>query len=113
MRRDIIDDNRAGGHDGTVSDFDIAKYHAVRTNPDVVADRDRTGCMALVANRLSWIGVIVITAVDNYIRSDENVIAYTDVRACRYYRATIHKYSVPEVDALWEFKDNTLGNVQL
>ena len=40
--------------------------------------------MALALNRLSWIGVIVITTVDNHIRSYENVIAYMDVRTRRY-----------------------------
>ena len=40
--------------------------------------------MALAPNRLNWIGVIVIATVDNHIRSYENVIAYMDVRTCRY-----------------------------
>ena len=40
--------------------------------------------MALAPNRLNEIGIIVITAVDNHIRSYENVIAYMDVRTCRY-----------------------------
>jgi hypothetical protein len=31
VRRDIIDNNCACGHYGTVSDFDIAKYDTVRT----------------------------------------------------------------------------------
>ena len=48
----------------------------------------------------------MIGTVYNHIRSYENVIAYMDVRTCRYYCTTIHKYSVPEVDALWKFKDS-------
>lgn len=112
-RRDIIDNNCACGHHGTVSDFDTAKYHTVRTQPNIVADGDRTGCMALAPDRLGWIGVIVIAAVDNHIRSNKNVIAYLDVRTCRYYCTAIHEYSVPEVDALREFKDDTLRNVQV
>ncbi len=84
MRGDIIDNNCACGHYGTVSDFDIAKYHAVRAQPDIVANGDRADFMALFSNRLKWIGVIVITAVDNHIRSYENVITYMDVRTRRY-----------------------------
>src|ERR1700760_3652348 len=80
VRRDIIDDNCTCGHYGTVSDLDIAKYHTVRTQPDIVADGDRAGFMALALNRPSRIGVIVIAAVDNHIRSYENVIAYMDIR---------------------------------
>lgn len=112
-RRDIIDNDCACGHHGTVSDFDAAKYRTVRPQPNIVADGDRTGRMALAPNRLGWIEVIVIAAVDNHIRSYENVITYLDVRTCRYYGTAIHEYSVPEVDALREFKDDTLRNVQV
>jgi len=52
-RRDIIDNNCACGHYRTVSDFDIAKYDTVRTQPDIVADDDRTDIMALAPNRLN------------------------------------------------------------
>ncbi len=52
-RRDIIDNNCACGHYRTVSDFDIAKYHAVRTQPNIVADDDRTDIMTLAPNRLN------------------------------------------------------------
>ncbi len=55
----------------------------------------------------------MITTVDNHIRSYENVIAYIDVRTCRYQCTTIHKYSVPEVDALRKFKNSTLRNIQV
>ena len=55
----------------------------------------------------------MITTVDNHIRSYENVIAYMDVRTCRYYGTTIHKYPIPEVNALWKFKDSTLRNIQV
>jgi hypothetical protein len=54
----------------------------------------------------------VITTVDNYIRSYENVITYMNVGTCRYQCATIHKYPVPDLDALWKLKDGTLGNIQ-
>ncbi len=69
--------------------------------------------MALVPNRLSWIGVIVIATVDNHIRSYENVIAYLDIPTCRYQGTAINEYSVPQVDALREFKDDTLRNYQV
>jgi hypothetical protein len=111
-RRDIIDNNCTCGHHGTVSDFDIAKYHAVCAKPNIVADDDRTGYMALAANQPGWLRVIVIATVDNHIRSYKNVIAYLDVRTCRNYGAAIHEYSVSEVDALREFKQDTLRNVQ-
>jgi hypothetical protein len=55
----------------------------------------------------------VIATVDNHIRSYKNVITYLDVRTCRYYRTAIHEYSVAEVDALREFKDDTLRNLQV
>ena len=84
VRRDIIDNNCASGHYGTVSDLDAAKYHTERTQPDIVADGDRADCVSLALNRPSRIGVIVIATVDNHIRSYENVIAYMDVRMCRY-----------------------------
>jgi hypothetical protein len=54
----------------------------------------------------------VITTVDNHIRSNENVITYMNVRACRYQCAAIHKYPVPELDALWKLKYRTLRNIQ-
>ena len=54
----------------------------------------------------------MISAVDNHIRSYEDVIAYMDVRMCRYQGTTIHEYPVTEVDVLRKFKDSTLTNVQ-
>ncbi len=68
----------------TYDRLNLAEKTSVRTQPNIVADGDRTGIMALAPNRLNEIGIIVITAVDNHIRSYENIIAYMDVRTCRY-----------------------------
>jgi hypothetical protein len=48
-----------------------------------------------------------LSQVDNHIRSYENVITYMNVGTCRYQCTTIHKYPVPELDALWKLKDGT------
>jgi hypothetical protein len=53
VRRDVLYNNCACGHYGTVSDFDIAKYHTMCTQPDIVADHYRTGLMALDPDRMS------------------------------------------------------------